>query len=366
VAPYNKPPPAKERPRTPLFVGFTRNNEMLQQTVLSYIAAGWPREDIIIVDNSGTLDANSEGLLSRDNPFFLDYNLFRNRYGVSILQTPTLFSFAQLMNFYLRISIAQRWQFFFWSHMDVVVLSDETSTPYKSFYRRVLDILDEAELSKRDGSSMEEGKVKNTWAIKFFEYDWLALINVEPWRTIGQWDTFIPYYGSDCDAYSRVTMNGFTKGEVNAGRIFDLADSVADPESKFFPSSTYDTGSHKSGDSSTHAGLALNSIRYQNLFRELERLASDKQSDNRNGWQNIKKGGRGEPWTYDPRGFQKMWRDTADNGRALYQKKWRQSECRLDEHGVLLSDLWKSEYPEARDREKLESKHEEAGEVERV
>jgi hypothetical protein len=211
VAPYNTPPPTEERLRTPLFVGFTRNSEMLQQTVLSYIAAGWPREDIIIVDNSGTLDANNEGLLSRDNPFFLDYNLFRSRYGVSILQTPTLLSFAQLMNFYLRISIAQHWKFFFWSHMDIAVLSDETSTPYKSFHRRVLDILDEAGLSKRDGSGTEGRKVKNTWAIKFFSYDWLTLVNVEAWRTIGQWDTFIPYYGGDCDAYSRVAMNGFTR-----------------------------------------------------------------------------------------------------------------------------------------------------------
>jgi hypothetical protein len=32
---------------------------MLQQTVLSYIAGGWPQGDSIIVDNSGTLDANS-------------------------------------------------------------------------------------------------------------------------------------------------------------------------------------------------------------------------------------------------------------------------------------------------------------------
>ena len=317
---------------------------MLQQTVLSYIAAGWPREDIIIVDNSGTLDANNEGILSRDNPFFLDYNLFRSRYGVSILQTPTLLSFAQLMNFYLRISIAQQWQFFFWSHMDIAVLSDETSTPYKSFHRRVLDILDEAGLSKRDGSGTEGRKVKNTWAIKFFSYDWLTLVNVEAWRTIGQWDTFIPYYGGDCDAYSRVVMNGFTRDDADAGRIFDLADFIADPESKFFPSTTHpteDTGSSNSGDNSTH--MDLQSIRYQNLINELEKLASDKQTSDRNTWQNAKKGGRGEQWTYDPEGFQKMWWYTADMGRALYEKKWGQPDCGLEEKGVLQSDWWKSE-----------------------
>jgi hypothetical protein len=340
IASYNAPLSTNQRCRTPLFVAFTRNSPMLQQTILSYIAAGWPREDIIVVDNSGTLDANNEGLLSQDNPFFLNYKLFRSRYGVSILQTPTLLSFAQLMNFYLRISIAQRWQFFFWSHMDIVVLSDEDSQPYKSFYQRVQDILYDAGMTGLHELDGIGHHVESTWAVKYFAYDWLTLVNVDPWRTIGQWDTFIPYYDSDCDAYSRISMNGFTKDDVRAGRIFDVADVISDPEAKFFPPGR----SHEDNDS-TNPDSLLHSQRYQDLFAELQRMESEKKENNRNDWQNPEKGGRGEPWTYDPRGFQKMWWDTAGNGRKLYQNKWGTTECRLDENGLGLSDLWKSEYP---------------------
>lgn len=341
VASYNAPLSTNQRCRTPLFVAFTRNSAMLQQTVLSYIAAGWPREDIIVVDNSGTLDANNEGLLSQHNPFFLDYKLFRSRYGVSVLQTPTLLSFAQLMNFYLRVSIAQRWQFFFWSHMDVVVLSDEDSQPYKPFYQRIQEILYDAGMTNLHKPDRSGHHVESTWAVKYFAYDWLTLVNVDPWRTIGQWDTFIPYYDSDCDAYSRISMNGFTKDDVRAGRIFDVAAAISDPEAKFFPSAR----SYEDEDS-TNADSRPYSKRYQDLFAELQRLESEKKEDNRNVWQSPGKGGRGEAWTYDPRGFQKMWWDTAGNGRKLYQNKWGTTECRLDENGLGLSDLWKSEYPE--------------------
>ena len=69
VASHNLPAPVSERPRTPVFIAFTRNSAMLQQTLLSYIAAGWPREDIIVVDNSGTMDANPQSHLSPSNPF---------------------------------------------------------------------------------------------------------------------------------------------------------------------------------------------------------------------------------------------------------------------------------------------------------
>ncbi|KAL7793009.1 hypothetical protein V8C37DRAFT_379001 [Trichoderma ceciliae] len=151
VASYNVPP--RQRPKTPLFIPFTRNNAMLRQTVLGYIASGWPREDIIIVDNSGTADANDLKLLSRSNPFFLDYNLFRYRYGVSILQTPVLLNFAQLQNFMMRVAMARHWPYFFWGHMDVGVLSYEEETPYTSLYQRVLKILDEDESSRVSGNT---------------------------------------------------------------------------------------------------------------------------------------------------------------------------------------------------------------------
>lgn len=322
VASYNlRDEPA--RIRTPLFIGFTRNHQLLEQTVLSYIAAGWPREDIIVVDNSGTMDANSQGLLSKDNPFFLDYQLYRSVYGVSILQTPTLLSFAQLMNFYLRTAIAQRWLFFFWSHMDVAVLSDETATPYKSFHTQVTELL--------TSLGYGGGSVRNDWAVKFFAYDWLTLVNVDAWRTIGAWDTFIPYYAGDCDYYSRIAMHGYSKDDAKAGHIYDVSSVLSDPKAKLFPSSPDEQ---------------LNSKRFQEVKDELDALMKDKWREKdvlRNSWQDSSRGGEGEPWTYNPRAFQHMWWHTAEDGKTLYAKKWGTMECRLEDHGITLKDEFKQE-----------------------
>ena len=141
---------------------------MLQQTVLCYIAAGWPPKDIIVVDNNETMDANPLRLLSSQNPFFLDYDLLRRRYRISVLQTLTLLTFSQVMNFYLRVSIARDWRYSFWSHMDVAILGNEETQPYKSFYMHVLDIL--ANLGIGSLGSSFEGR-GNKWAIKYFAYN---------------------------------------------------------------------------------------------------------------------------------------------------------------------------------------------------
>ncbi|THY21655.1 hypothetical protein D6D01_06557, partial [Aureobasidium pullulans] len=104
--------PIVPRPRTPLFISFTRNNAMLLQTLHSYISSGWPASDIIVIDNSGTMDANPLCLLSTSNPFYLDYKTLR-----------------ELQNFYIRTAIAMDWQYFFWSHMDIVVLPTTLTCP---------------------------------------------------------------------------------------------------------------------------------------------------------------------------------------------------------------------------------------------
>ncbi|THZ40990.1 hypothetical protein D6C87_06040, partial [Aureobasidium pullulans] len=230
--PYiNKPP--NSRPRVPLFISFTRNNAMLLQTLHSYISSGWPASDIIMIDNSGTMDANPLSLLSTSNPFYLDYKTLREVYGVSILQTPTLLSFSQLQNFYIRTAIAMDWQYFFWSHMDIVVLPTSTQ-PYESFYTQVLDIL------SNTTALSEEGK---PWALRFFNYDFLTLVNVEAMKAIGHWDTFIPYYASDCDFYSRVYASNYDTPEsvkVTAGKIFDMPSLIPDFAAKL--SAIYTSG----------------------------------------------------------------------------------------------------------------------------
>lgn len=342
VATYNLPP--RQRPRTPLFIPFTRNNAMMKQSVLGYIASGWPREDIIILDNSGTLDANSKKLLSPSNPFFLDYDLFRTRYGVSILRTPVLLNFAQLQNFMLDMALRRDWKYYFWSHMDVGIISSEEDTPYKSLYAKVLEVLEQAI------SSSESGKSK--WGVKFFNFDYLSLNNVDVWRKVGQWDVFIPYYATDCDFYERLRMLGFTTDEVQVGHIFDVANNVTDPETKFFPSASstaknpprrrFGNAEKRDGDKDSHDEKP-NSDRFKALLAELKVFEEEKKANSkgRNTWQNKQKGGQGEPWTYDPAGFQSAWWQMAEAGRKLYKSKWGTGECNLRQDGKVLGDMWK-------------------------
>jgi hypothetical protein len=40
---------------------------------VSYIAAGWPPEDIYVVENTGVMFANKEGKLTLQNPFYLNH-----------------------------------------------------------------------------------------------------------------------------------------------------------------------------------------------------------------------------------------------------------------------------------------------------
>lgn len=48
----------------PLVIGFTRNWPMLLRTVVSYITAGWPAEQIYVVENTGMQQANARGQLT--------------------------------------------------------------------------------------------------------------------------------------------------------------------------------------------------------------------------------------------------------------------------------------------------------------
>jgi hypothetical protein len=69
----NRPPRRHYPEQTPLFVGFTRNWPQLLQCVVSYIAAGWPPEDIYVVENTGVMFANRDRNLTLQNPFYLNH-----------------------------------------------------------------------------------------------------------------------------------------------------------------------------------------------------------------------------------------------------------------------------------------------------
>ncbi|EPS36851.1 hypothetical protein H072_9682 [Dactylellina haptotyla CBS 200.50] len=309
----------QQSPLTPLFIPFTRNHKMLEQAVLSYIAAGWPRYEIIVLENTGTMDANPKGLLADDNPFYLNYDLLRQRYGVSILRTPTLLSFAQLQNYMISTAMSRGWDHYFWSHQDIAVMSNETAVPFKPFYGNIIESL--ARLKKAKGK-------KARWVGRFYAFDWLTLINVNQLVKVGAWDTFIPYYNTDCDWYERARLTGLTVEDDKAGLIFDLHKVIDEPEKRFF-------GMEAENDSP-------NSERFQGLRDLLSEIHANKSipKAERNSWQSEFMGGKGDPWTYDPEGFQKAWWLTAERGRDIYKKKWDTSECSLISVGKKLQDAW--------------------------
>jgi len=79
---------------------------------------------IYVFENTGTMRSNELGLLTLQNPFYLNHTRL-HMYGVNIIVTPTLFSFSQLQNFYLWTAIQNNYTTYFWGHMDVVALSFE-------------------------------------------------------------------------------------------------------------------------------------------------------------------------------------------------------------------------------------------------
>ncbi|EPE07633.1 hypothetical protein F503_00355 [Ophiostoma piceae UAMH 11346] len=245
--------------RTPLFIGFTRNWPLLLQCVASYMAAGWPARDIYVVENTGTMGANKAGRLSLQNPFFANHTQLVESLGVNIIETPTLFSFAQLQNFYLYTAQQMGWPHFFWSHQDAVVFSeagyvdtdnddvvgvsvedgDGVASPALAFlhYKRSLHHRALATLKiltrDSDDSGDREGKQRRKgrkWATHFFDYDRLTLVNVEAYMDVGAWDTHIPYYATDCDMYLRLKWAGYWQGMIApaAGRIYDVASVLDD------------------------------------------------------------------------------------------------------------------------------------------
>ncbi|KAF3919537.1 hypothetical protein ABW20_dc0101850 [Dactylellina cionopaga] len=284
------------------------------------------------------MDANFNGLLSTNNPFHLNYKLFRGRYGVNIVRTPTLLNFAQLQNYMLATAMNRNWSHYYWTHQDIVVLSDELSTPYRSLYENVLSSLISVFPNMTSKAAMDEG---NRWGIVWYDFDWLTLVNVgvaaDKKVGVGSWDPFIPYYVTDCDYYERMRLSGFPILERKVGDIYDLAKLVPNPERAFFGEANNTLGEY----SEEMPG----SPRYERLKGQLQEMMADKGATGRNTWQDAQKGGKGEPWTYDPSGFQAAWWGMADAGRAVFGKKWGVSgyQCRPSSEGKTLESMWKGE-----------------------
>ncbi|APA12124.1 hypothetical protein SS1G_10910 [Sclerotinia sclerotiorum 1980 UF-70] len=352
VPSWNKPPKEHVVEKTPLFIGFTRNWLLLQQCVLSYITAGWPAEDIYVVDNTGTMKSNfsPKSKITLQNPSYLNVDRLTNVFGVKVISTPTLLTFAQLQNFYIYTALENGWENYFWSHMDVVVFSDEDlthaplnqqrdpATSHKSLYMRAVE-----ELRKTSDPSYAEGY--DGWGIRFFEYDWLALNNMESFVKMGGWDPMISYYSSDCDMYQRLQMSGVMLDTAEAGWVIDVGRTI-DLNLFFRRKYNPDMPPKTAAEMNALAEDEMGGEGFKRLLRIVRDEAELKNSDpkERNNWQQEQLGGKGEPFHRDPRGFEQALKLLIRSGEEIYAEKWGHTGCDLRESGLQLEDAWMVEH----------------------
>ena len=327
IPPWNSPPQPHVPENTPLFIGFTRNWPLLQQVVVSYVVAGWPPEDIYVVENTGTMYSNRHGLLTLQNPFYLDYHRLTEIFGVNVITTPTLFTFAQLQNFYIYTALHKKWDYYFWAHMDTVVISDEDpdSLPYQSLYMRALSVL-------RQTLNPSYGALATRW----FAYDRLALVRTQAFLDVGGWDTLIPFYMTDCDMHERLWMRHFIIEEAFAGIVYDVGSSLEDLKQLYHRDSN-----SASGNSSEDP--CQNSPAYRTLISTLEEIQRNKNEGNegRNTWQSRQQGGQGEPFYRDAEGFTQGIQMTIDLGKKVFEEKWGRGRCDIRDAGLGEGDAWR-------------------------
>ncbi|KAL8667102.1 MAG: hypothetical protein Q9202_001024 [Teloschistes flavicans] len=345
IPPWNKPPEPHVEENTPLFIGFTRNWRLLQQVVISYITAGWPSEDIYVVDNSGVMHSNQHGLLGIQNPFYLNYPRLNALFGIKVITTPTLLTFAQLQNFFTYTSLEKGWDHYFWAHMDSPAVSDEEyeeeGQDYKSLYMRAVTVL-------RETMRPEYGPLAARW----FDYDRLSLVRTKAFVDVGGWDTLIPFYMTDCDMHERLWMKKFIIEDAKAGLIYDVASGIDDLE-MFYVRGQLKGKRDEDGQNSPPEPPAppppvmkpdgRNSPAYHDLLKKLDEMQRSKNDAiaGRNTWQSAQQGGQGEPFYRDGDGFEQGISMTMNFGRDVFEAKWGRGPCNLREVGLTEDDAWR-------------------------
>jgi len=397
IPPWNHPPSPHILEKTPLFIGFTRNWNLLQQTVVSWITAGWPPEDIYVFENTGVMRSNELGQLSLQNPFFLNHTRL-HMLGVNIVVCPTLLSFSQLQNYYLWTAIQKDYPQYFWGHMDVLVVSFEEQYPklhtealttmnptvdpnekyegFDSVYMGAVKALRKATSKEPDDNASDPSK---PWSARFFAYDRLILVNRAAFEAVGGWDTAIPYYLTDCDMYDRLKFYGYEHNngdDVKIGLISDTGTSLDDllplyrkkgkvdatyvkekpkeEKNKKSKEEKKDTDSNKRLASSPErlgkredkwVSEVPGLVSYEKLVRVAHEMSEYKngREAGRNFWQVRASGGKGEPYYRDAQGFEKGIEMMTDMGRLLYAEKWGHRDCRLPAEWKA-GDEWRVEH----------------------
>ncbi|KAH6848174.1 hypothetical protein B0I37DRAFT_405967 [Chaetomium sp. MPI-CAGE-AT-0009] len=355
----NRPPEPHYPEQTPLFVGFTRNWPQLLQCVVSYIAAGWPAEDIYVVENTGVMYANRDGMLTLQNPFYLNHTQLA-MLGVSVIITPTLLTFSQLQNFYLWTALDRKYRYFFWTHQDLLVFSLEHNTTITAATDPDTDtpnnpnnpnpnnnnnnLYTNAVTTLRHLSGPTHQQTR-PWAHHFFAYDHLTLVNRDAvLERLGGWDTQIPFYASDCDAYLRARWAGLAQTQSRIGLVLDVGSVMADLGALLRVRGSV---ARLVGDEDLQGVGGEGYVESWERLVELgARMQDDKYADGngmRNTWQVKQKGGKGEPFYRDADGFETGVKMMIEAGREVFAEKWGHRGCDVGPMGVVGEDAWRLE-----------------------
>ncbi|KAK1977588.1 hypothetical protein LZ30DRAFT_731379 [Colletotrichum cereale] len=364
----------------PLLIGFTRSWPMLLQTVVGYITAGWPADQIYVVENTGVHDANARGRLSLQNPLFLNYTQL-HMLGVHVMRTPVLLNFAQLQNYFVTVAKEKPWSYYFWSHMDAFVMSYEEGIEGLSGPVNTPDYQTIYELAVKELNHTMRSDPR--WGARFFAYDHLTLVNPRAYGDVGGFDTFIPYYMTDCDMHWRLEEAGWSIKESRAGIVQDVASVLDDlrvlyregevPEGFGYTDPNPPSPSHareemtrrktkrslpvpeldmsgtpvvppaaSSGEQSPWAADPL--VSFRRLYRIAQDMFNHKHADrDRNTWQLGQRGGDYEPYFYDALGFQEAIDVMTEAGREVFRRKWGHRDCDFGAAGLQPSDAWRVE-----------------------
>ncbi len=261
---------------------------------------------------------------------------------------------------------------------------------FKSLYQNCV-----IELRKATALNPQTGEVER-WAMRFFSYDRLALVNVESFVEVGAWDTMIPFYMTDCDMHARLEMAHMSMEETFPGMVFDVASALDDlivlyrkkgtPDASFKDPNMIEEQlrveaevkkleeeearldlmpkvngeGEKQGRSlrETADRLSVSESRseqweedeiwsgsFQNMVRVLDDMSRSKMSNERgrNTWQGRQVGGMGEPFYRDSAGFElgiQMW---IEHGKKVFAEKWGHRDCDIVRMGLKPEDAWKVE-----------------------